>query len=39
MKFIAIDVALDNTKYNYKKNNVMKRFLQESEEMGDKIVF
>ena len=39
MKFIAIDVALDNTKNNYKKNNVMKRFLQESEEMGDKIVF
>ena len=34
MKFKASDVALDNTR-RITKNNVMKRFQQESEEEGD----
>ena len=38
MKFKASDVALANTR-RMTKNNVMKRFKQESEEMGDQIVF
>ena len=38
IKFKASDVALDNTR-RITKNNVMKRFQQESEEVGDQIVF
>ena len=38
MKFKASDVALDNTR-RITKNNVMKRFQQESEEVRDQIVF
>ena len=38
MKFKASDVALDNTR-RITKNNVMKRFQQESKEVGDQIVF
>ena len=38
MKFKAGDVALDNAR-RLTKNNQMKRFQQESEEVGDQIVF
>ena len=38
MKFKASNVGLDNTR-RITKNNVMKRFQQESEEVGDQIVF
>ena len=38
MKFKASDVALDNTR-RITINNVMKHFQQESEEVGDQIVF
>ena len=34
----ASDIALDNTR-RIAKNNVMKRFQQESEEVGNQIVF
>ena len=38
MKFKASNVGLDNTR-RITKNNVMKRFQQESEEVGYQIVF
>ena len=38
MKFKASNVGVDNAR-RITKNNVMKRFQQESEEVGDQIVF
>ena len=38
IKFKASDVGVDNTR-RITKNNVMKRFQQESEEVGNQLVF